>query len=335
MDPSPNPFALLDTQSSMPPPAPKNPLGGESEVGPRLSILNYAILPVGTTKSKRTNDTGKNEGQPDLRTMSEGDRKWLTQGSANVSIFNGNHWICNVPKALFVLASTKAGLLINAHDEIHLQADTNRSGVHRICLYIKEVANWKGDTPRRMAATTVHIDLVTHGAAVLLGLDMYTVHMHNWYIAGWKHDMASYEALDAICGLPPFLDPDQKAFRTVVQSLARHVRENSVPDKDVFTKYLATKAGLQTAIQEANTKHANWLRHQEREAQASKVSDQRLQQVAERRKKEAAEAGAKAQRDRQLEASIKEKMKTCGKKFTFEESRYWTRTRGKRPPTGR
>ncbi|KAF2249239.1 hypothetical protein BU26DRAFT_594988 [Trematosphaeria pertusa] len=310
------------------------------------SALNRAVVTI--KPSKRNKNTNAQDQQlPDIRTMSGGDREWLTKGKP-VRIFKGDSApIADVAHRLLFATSTKAQELVNSNDEVHLPADVDKQSVLALIAELDRIIASKNRPTGRLASKkNAYKDLSICGTATLLGLDLYTSHLFNFYWARWREALPTYDEIDAVLKLPASQDHNSSLFNRIAKDLAIYLRGGDIEGMGEIDGFLAERPRLAKAIAEINLGHAEYLkRKQGREERKRKAEEARLRQEAMEKKKAEKEKDRRAKEKVRyeeertnkaaIEKSIQEKMKVAGKKFTPEEVRHWMNTRGSRPPKGR
>ncbi|KAF2875586.1 hypothetical protein BDV95DRAFT_654376 [Massariosphaeria phaeospora] len=271
----------------------------------------------------------------DIRNLSKVGREALRVGEA-VQVFEGGEPIAFMPKALFLAVSSKPEL-VNSGNEIHVVAGTGRNPILHIVKYFNDVTQTLGIFSMREEETAFRT-LAICRAARLLGVDRYTGHLHGGIWNQLHRDPADVELIYAILALENTMaDP---YFSGLAARLAYVKRQGRLDDDERLVKILAENDHLAKAVEGVNEKYEHRERlKREREERQRRVEEARAldeawkAQRAEKYKANVAKNKAyweeKKSKDKELEKSVQEKLRTGNRHlFTKEEARHFARSRG-------
>jgi hypothetical protein len=172
-------------------------------------------------------------------------------------------------------------------------------------------------------------------------MENYTVHLYRKCEALLRKDPPTYADLEATT---TFKQTHERLFNIAATNLAVLIREEKIPDPDVFSAYLADNPTLATAITTANDKYAAHVRRMQESEQRCVQQEEaraRYEANAERNAKKAEDDkaffAAKAAKDAALEQSVQKKIRASDpkeRKFTLEEAAHYRRRHGRGPPKG-
>ncbi|KAF1842940.1 uncharacterized protein K460DRAFT_288836 [Cucurbitaria berberidis CBS 394.84] len=252
----------------------------------------------------------------DILSWSYGDRQKLVSKGNRIRIFAGDVLITDISRPLFRATSEIAAVILRNGD-VKLPDDTDIGGVIQIVNHLEAVIKFKHKPNQLSKNMTMLESLSICAAANLLGMSRYVDHIYKRCEALLRKGLPTYENLDAIIA---FSKHHERLFSIVVNDLAVHVRDDTIPDVEEFNAYLMLNPILDATIKEVNEKYAtNLLRQAEREERRIPFWDEKKAKAA------------------TLEISCQKKaLETIPKdrKFTSEERMHWLRTKGKQPPKG-
>ncbi|KAH7082166.1 hypothetical protein FB567DRAFT_530713 [Paraphoma chrysanthemicola] len=307
---------------------------------PDISELNRAHVDA---KASRRNN-GKNSPLADVKDIDI--RNWCVQWRTTlvkgeiIPILIGNVLVAEIRKPMLNVTSVKAQELCKA-GKIELPTDTDKDGVNHLLHYFSCVANTKRKPTFMNNHLPTYQALSVCAAAALLGMDKYTDHVYKMCEAKLRADPAEYEDIDAILA---FEKHHARLFKVVVNDLATHVWNDTLPDKEDFAAYLAENPVLETAIKAANDAYAekDYLMETREERRMLREEYQarrkeREQRFEDRKAEYKARWAAINTKNAALEKSCREKSSGAvekRKQFDANERRHWISTRQCQPPKG-
>jgi hypothetical protein len=282
----------------------------------------------------------------DIRDWPSRDRQMLVSKGNRVDIFIGDEPVTTISKPLLRATSVTAGVMLkNGAGAIKLPADTDRNGVILIVNYLEDIIKADARSGLFLRSSSMATSLSACAAAFLLGMDKYTVHVYRKCEALLRMDPPTYKDIDAIL---VFRKVHWRLFKIVVEGLAVHVWEGTIPDPEDFAVYLAQNPVLDNAIKARISKNEYELRKRQglekrriQQAEAQARHEALVKEKTEREKRNEAEKkaffAAKAAKEAALEKSVQLKMRASepkARKFTAEETAHYWRRYGKKPPKG-
>ncbi|KAF2449803.1 hypothetical protein P171DRAFT_440255 [Karstenula rhodostoma CBS 690.94] len=293
---------------------------------------------------------------PDIRQLPLKDRRALNSGPT-VKVFDGDAYIMQLPRKLFLAATTNS-LLIGDGADIRLPPDTGPEAILTIGCYL--LALTTSHKPFKLRCKQdVEADLRILKAARLLHLESYVAHIHSWY--WWKLRNRPIDATDVQVVLKVALESDDPFVRLVGDKIAALIRDGTADEIGKLKAYVDGQPYLKSivaredrrynAIMESQAQKAKRIARRDartaRGAQLESVDDEGYVSGSVERKakgeciesvENAQKSNAKWERKRQeetaLSKSLQEKMR-LGKKvavLTRAEARRYERMKGKRCP---
>jgi hypothetical protein len=336
--------------------------------------LAFAFATLPDTKSKFKSKSTSNKAQGiDIRKQTQADRQMLIKGH-RLRVFAGEAFITDdFPLPLFNATSTKAEELVVTdipiltsaskptkaellvRGRITLSANIDRRGILMLLNYLKEMIFWRKGDLRMPSEMGISDMLNVTAAAQALGMDKYVDHVYRKCEAFLRNLLPEYHDLDA---LVMFSEHHPRFLRVTASNLAERMRENTIPDEDIFAAYLDNKPVLKIAIEATEVEfvetckrnrefeETHKLRVQNAIARAAATEQARISieqakveheaREKEKATKEKAFWTKKNAESAEDEQSIKKKLQLpIGKrKFTPREAQHWRKTRGTSLPKG-
>jgi hypothetical protein len=281
-----------------------SPLSGNPTIPVESKVWDMIFVDAKTKNNKKnteaTGSTPITAKDIDIRDWSYGDRKIVVSKGDRVDISVDDVLVTDMSKPLFRATSATAGDLFK-DGAVKLPADTDKDGVLRLANHLEAViqASTKPFPLPRILNMTASLGVCA--AASALGMEKYTVHLYRKCEALLRKDLPTYADLEAIT---TFKQTHERLFSIVVTNLAVLVREEKIPDPDVFSAYLAENPTLATAITTANDKYAAHVRRMEESEEARARHASSVERNAKKMEDEKAFFTAKAANDAALEQSV-------------------------------
>ncbi|KAH7070465.1 hypothetical protein BKA63DRAFT_518482 [Paraphoma chrysanthemicola] len=307
---------------------------------PDISELNRAH--VDEKASKRNNariSTLADVKGIDIRNWCVQWRTTLLKGE-RLPILIGEVQVAEITKPMLNVTSVKAKELCKA-GKIELPTCTDKDGVLHLLDYLLYVASTKRKPAFMNNRLSTHQALCICAAAALLGMDKYVDNIYKMCEAKLRADPVEYEDIDAILA---FEEQHARLFKIVVNDLATHIWNDTLPDKEDFAAYQAENPNLDDAIKAANDAYAekDYLmatrerRRVRREGYQARRKEHE-QRFEDRGAEYKARWAAKNTKNAALEKSCRDKSSGAvetRKKFDANERRHWISTRQCQPPKG-
>lgn len=213
----------------------------------RLSSTRAAKLPYTEFQPGKTAHGASSSPDPahiDIRQESVSARRALLHGPL-VYIMVSGYQIGTIPLGLLSATATRLPELLYA-GAINLPADTDYTGVMTLVQYLINVCRSKVAKPARLRNNMpVYQSLAVCQAAYRLGMTNYTCHIFRKMEAYISNTLIPYEEIDAVCR---FGASHPRLYNRMVNRLTIMVREETIPDLDVFTEYCLARPELNSSI---------------------------------------------------------------------------------------
>lgn len=296
----------------------------------------------------------------DIRQQSVPQRRALLHGPL-VYIMVSGYQIGTIPLAMLSATATRLPELLYA-GAINLPAETDYNGVLTLVQHLISVCRSKKDKPFRLRNDmSVHQSLAVCQASYRLGMTKYTSHVFKKMEAYISNTLLPYEEISAVCR---FGASHPRLYNRMVNCLTVMVREESIPDPEVFAQYCLARPELNSCIvatmawytqkQEHTQRRreaAAWHKHQQERREQERVQREQarlrwiqeqtnLNEQAAERKKRDAERWAEEKKHVAHESAMCQaclaKTRAAGKDRVMiaEEKKWYVKAYGKQPPRG-
>jgi hypothetical protein len=298
--------------------------------------------------------------QIDIRQEPDSARKALLHGPL-VYIMVSGYQIGTIPLGLLSATATRLPELLYA-GAINLPADTDFNGVIALVQHLINVCRSKRPKAARLRNDmAVYQSLAVCQAAYRLGMTKYTCHIFRRMEAYISNTLLSYDEIDAVCR---FGASHPRLYNRMVDYLTVMVREETIPDPEMFTQYCFARPQLNSSIvatmawytqQQEQAQRmrsaATWHKQQQefREQEHIQREQARLrwvreqthlqEQAAERKKRDigrSVEEKKSISHEGAMRQACLAKMRAAEKDrvMTAEEKKWYVKAYGKQPPRG-
>ncbi|KAF1922737.1 uncharacterized protein M421DRAFT_10281 [Didymella exigua CBS 183.55] len=280
---------------------------------------NPRLLQQGQSTEKACQERNTDPAEIDIRRQSQPARKNLLRSPLVIIVVNVYH-IGTVRLDLLQVSSTRVSDLLYA-GVIKLLADTAADSVVILVQHLINVCRTKFAEPARLQNTvSVYQSLAVCQAAFRLGITKHTCHVFRKMEAYISDTQLPYHEIDAVMH---FGASYLRLYNRMADRLAVYVREETVSDPGVFTKFCFAHPPLNTAIIEAADRRKEWLARREqkriqREQDKLRWNVERKKHNAERRAEEekrvAHESAMRQACLAKTRASVKDRVMTAEEK---------------------
>jgi hypothetical protein len=198
---------------------------------------------------------------PDIRMLTLKERRVLGTGPT-VTLYDGNDYIMQLPRKLF-LAATTVSRLVDDRSDIRLPLDTGYEAVLSIGCYL--LALTTSPKPFKLRnKRDLEADLRILKAARLLRMETYVVHIHNWY--WWKLNNRPFSAADVQTVLKVSLGSDDPYVQLVGEKIAGLIRNGTLNQVDKLKAYVDAQPYLKSIVAREDKRYHTIMEYQARKA---------------------------------------------------------------------
>ncbi|KAF3044887.1 hypothetical protein E8E11_008731 [Didymella keratinophila] len=195
-------------------------------------------------KTAHGTSTSPDAAHIDIRQQSVSARRALLHGPL-VCIMVSGYQIGTIPLAMLSATATRLPELLYAN-AINLPADTDYNGVLTLVQHLINVCRSKNDKLARLRSDMpVYQSLAVCQAAYRLSMTKYTCHIFRKMEAYISNTLLSYEEIDAVCR---FRASHPRLYNRMVNCLTVMVREESIPDPEMFAQHCLAHPELNGSI---------------------------------------------------------------------------------------
>ncbi|KAF2249500.1 hypothetical protein BU26DRAFT_595386 [Trematosphaeria pertusa] len=219
----------------------------------------------------------------DIRELPYVERQALKAGP-KVKIFDDNTFIMELPRALFLAATTEPRL-ITSSGEIHLPPDTGVDGIISVGCWLLAVVDSE-ETFHLRPKKDMADDLRICRAGRLLGMEKYIDHIHRHY--WWKFYNKPFSAADVDLVVGLAMDPKDPFLRLVSERLAAYLRDGQIMNPDALRAYIKQNPMLDNTVRQANKEFKKKkLKEKDKAERAAARAEREALLIAQRKEEEA------------------------------------------------